>query len=216
MTIPMPMNSRLIPAWEDTPANRITIGRLFVGIAGINASYWLFDLPALALASLVVAAFLDAVDGYVARATKCSELGAFLDPVADKGIHLSALFAAMDYMQFSPWIVVPATVIISYDLAVMVARTLTNAIRTSGTAKWKQAILFSAVTTLLTGIAFQENRDIQEVFTAGSFSLEIVGTGLLWLSAMWSLWSAWVYFRAHTGALVRVARWILHYIPIKP
>lgn len=80
-----------------TTANKITIVRILLVpffvtqviyyVAGGNEFY-----RVTALASFAVAAITDALDGYVARRYhQQSELGAFLDPLADKLLLLSAI-----------------------------------------------------------------------------------------------------------------------------
>jgi CDP-diacylglycerol--glycerol-3-phosphate 3-phosphatidyltransferase len=80
-----------------TTANKITILRILLipffvvemiyYIRTGNANFWLAGLL-----SFVVAAFLDGVDGYIARRYhQWSELGTILDPLADKLLLVSAI-----------------------------------------------------------------------------------------------------------------------------
>jgi CDP-diacylglycerol--glycerol-3-phosphate 3-phosphatidyltransferase len=67
-----------------TVANLLTIARMAMAAA---AAFLALDAraPAAAVALLVLAALLDAFDGWYARAfTQCSALGTHLDPLADK------------------------------------------------------------------------------------------------------------------------------------
>lgn len=69
----------------------------------------------LALASFVLAAITDALDGFVARRTKVTTLGRFLDPVADKLLLASAFIVLPIVYQFPVWI---SVVVVSRDVII--------------------------------------------------------------------------------------------------
>ena len=108
-------------------ANLITLGRLlltpFVVYCLLTASYgWAF-------AAFVIAGLTDAVDGYIAkRWHQQTELGAYLDPLADKTL-LVSIFVVLGYLgQRDPatapipvWLVVAA---VSRDLLIIGAMLL--------------------------------------------------------------------------------------------
>ncbi len=80
------------PSALATPANAITIARLlctpfFVALIVVQGATWL------TAAVGAVVAFSDGIDGYVARRQGTTRSGAFLDPLADKVVVLSSLFA---------------------------------------------------------------------------------------------------------------------------
>ena len=95
--------------------NLITIGRLvlvpFV-VAMISNGRWDF-----AFAGFVVAGISDAVDGFLARRFDMrSELGAYLDPIADKAL-LVSIYVALAVVGVMPgWL---AIVVVSRDLMIM-------------------------------------------------------------------------------------------------
>lgn len=93
-----------------TLANKITIGRIllipvFVGCAVYYAQSVKSGTPVevwrwAAIASFVVAAASDGVDGFIARRFhQRSRLGRLLDPLADKGLLLSAIIT----LSLTPW-----------------------------------------------------------------------------------------------------------------
>ncbi len=84
-----------------TPANALTAARLlatpvfiaFIVVSG--ASWW-------TVAVGVIVAGTDGVDGWIARRQGTTRSGAFLDPLADKVVVLSALFL-LSYQGVLPW-----------------------------------------------------------------------------------------------------------------
>ena len=98
-------------AQEDTPKltipNAITIVRFLLVPAVIYAL--LAGRTDLALVGFVVAGISDGVDGFIARQfDQRSELGAYLDPVADK-LLLVSVFVVLGYMGELPlWLVIAA------------------------------------------------------------------------------------------------------------
>ena len=98
-------------AQEDTPKltipNAITIVRFLLVPAVIYAL--LGGRTDLALVGFVVAGISDGVDGFIARQfDQRSELGAYLDPVADK-LLLVSVFVVLGYMGELPlWLVIAA------------------------------------------------------------------------------------------------------------
>ena len=58
------------------------------------------------------AAITDWFDGFLARAwAQETKLGSMLDPIADKAMVVIALMVIVGYSSMSPWLVLPATVI---------------------------------------------------------------------------------------------------------
>lgn len=95
--------------------NLITIGRLFLVpfvVAMISQGHW-----HLAFTAFVVAGVSDAVDGYIARRFDMrSELGAYLDPLADKALLVSIYVSLAIVGQLPGWL---AIVVVSRDMMIM-------------------------------------------------------------------------------------------------
>ncbi len=103
-----------------TPANAITITRMFLAlpflafVARDGASYW-------ALASWIVLAGSDGLDGYLARRHGTTRSGAFLDPLADKVLVLGAGWALVAFGTFW-WL--PVVIITARELGISVFRSI--------------------------------------------------------------------------------------------
>ena len=72
-----------------TAANQLTLLRFF--LIPVFVLCMLYGMPGWALVTFAVAGATDALDGYIARHTGTSTLGAWLDPMADK-LLLLAMF----------------------------------------------------------------------------------------------------------------------------
>jgi phosphatidylglycerophosphate synthase len=80
------------PSALATPANAVTLGRLFLSpllwaMVAVNGPSWV------ALGMWIVLASTDGVDGWMARRMGTTRSGAFLDPLADKALVLGAMWA---------------------------------------------------------------------------------------------------------------------------
>ncbi len=84
--------------------NFITIGRILL----VPVTVWLIISGEflLAFAAFVAAGISDGVDGYIARRfDQRSELGAYLDPLADKAL-LVSIYVSLGFLKFLPaWLV---------------------------------------------------------------------------------------------------------------
>jgi cardiolipin synthase (CMP-forming) len=85
--------------------NIITIGRILL----VPITVWLIISGAFSLAfvAFVAAGVSDGVDGFIARKfNQRSELGAYLDPIADKAL-LVSIYLSLGFLQFLPaWLVI--------------------------------------------------------------------------------------------------------------
>jgi CDP-diacylglycerol---glycerol-3-phosphate 3-phosphatidyltransferase len=90
------------PSALATPANALTLARLLATplfillIADKGANWWTVAVGVLVAGS-------DGVDGWIARRQGTTRSGAFLDPLADKVVVLSALFL-LSYQHVLPWL----------------------------------------------------------------------------------------------------------------
>ncbi|MFK7754769.1 MAG: CDP-diacylglycerol--glycerol-3-phosphate 3-phosphatidyltransferase [Sedimentitalea sp.] len=101
-----------------------------------------------ALMLFVSAAITDWFDGYLARAWKQeTKLGAMLDPIADKAMVIVALMVIVGYSSMSPWLVLPATMILFREVFVSGLREYLG--DTAGTLKVTQLAKFKTSTQMI-------------------------------------------------------------------
>lgn len=130
----MPVDPSSVKTW----ANLVTVARVLV------APFMFLLIPEkpggawLAFALWFVLCFSDGVDGYLARRHGATNLGAFLDPLADKVLVLGAMFFLVNNDTF--WIL-PVVVIAARELMISLYRTFVGAkgisVPASKIAKWK-------------------------------------------------------------------------------
>jgi CDP-diacylglycerol--glycerol-3-phosphate 3-phosphatidyltransferase len=106
-----------------------------------------------ALVLFVGAAVTDWFDGYLARAWKqTTKLGAMLDPIADKAMVVIALMVIVGYSSMSPWLVLPATVILFREVFVSGLREFlgdtAGTLKVTKLAKWKTTAQMIAIAVL--------------------------------------------------------------------
>jgi len=156
-----------------TVANRITLARIvltgFFMVAlftddflmryfGISSAMITFVSRALALLFLILAAATDAIDGAVARRTRSTDLGALLDPLADKILVSAAFisFVALREVFVPAWMVV---IIISREFAVtglrLLAATKGEIIPAGRLGKHKTAWQVGIIVTVLFFLLFK-------------------------------------------------------------
>ena len=151
-----------------------------------------------ALAIFIAAAVTDFFDGYLARAwSQQSSLGRMLDPIADKLLVSAAiLMLAADHTirGATLW---AAIVILCREVLVSGLREYLAGLRVpvpvTAVAKWKTAGQLVALGFLIAGPA-------GEAILPGSTT---VGTLLLWLAAILTLYTGWDYMKAsyqHVGS----------------
>ncbi len=131
----------------------------------------------------VVAGLSDALDGWLARRLeRVTELGAALDPVADKILQASALVMLTADGRVPA---VAAAILLARDLLVGGLRQTSRGrvdLSVTRVAKWKTALVFAA----LSGLLFAPG-------VPGVEWLTVAGTGLLWAGVALSLWSGSLY-----------------------
>jgi cardiolipin synthase len=136
------------------------------------------------------AGFTDWLDGHFARRWKQqSEIGRFLDPIADKLLVSAVLFMLAALDRFSDWALFPSLVILSREILVSGLREYLAGLRVrvpvSRLAKWKTAIQMVAIGVLIVG-------------DAGPAWLPTVEIGevLLWIAALLTIVTGYDYLRA--------------------
>ena len=144
-----------------------------------------------------LAAVTDWLDGYLARRMKqTTPFGAFLDPVADKLIVVSALIVLITY-HHNAWLTIPSLIIVGREIVISALREWmaemndSVAIAVSYLGKVKTTLQMIAITFLL--IVPVESQSIAMK----------MGYILLYLAAVMTLWSMWQYLRAAWTSLKR-------------
>lgn len=172
---------------------RIALIPAFVGVFYLH-SWW---GNAVAAGIFLIAALTDYLDGWLARRwNQSTRFGAFLDPVADKLMVAAALVLLVEY-HGTPWLAVPAIVIISREMAVSalrewmaeIGRRTTVAVSQIG--KVKTVLQMTAITLLL---AFEPDFDSSRRIIFSQFF--VFNYVLLYLATLLTLWSMVLYLKA--------------------
>lgn len=170
--------------------NLLTLSRIAV-IPLLLASFYLpGELSSwVPLGLFVAAGITDFFDGYLARRNKqTSNLGRFLDPVADKLLVSSALLFLVSVDRITDWLLIPAVVILCREIMVSGLREYLAELRVgmpvSRLAKWKTAAQILALCFLLGGPAAQSY-----------FDAVLIGTVLLWAAGILTMWTGYDYLR---------------------
>ncbi len=175
--------------WRNNIPNYLTYFRIMV-IPGLVAAsymhaYWLCAL------FFFLAGVTDWLDGYVARLLKAqSNVGRFLDPIADKLLVATALMLlvshARENLDVGRAMMIPAIAIVCREILVSGLREYLAEIRisvpVSKLAKYKTAAQMAAIFLLLLG------PDGPSWLHAG-----ILGNILLWLAALLTLVTGYAY-----------------------
>lgn len=137
-----------------------------------------------------LSAFTDWLDGYLARSlSQTTQLGAFLDPVADKLLVAVSLVMVLS-AHLIPYLGVAAAIIIGREIAISALREWMSGIgkragvAVTQVAKFKTAIQMIALTMLIW-------------YHPGSFEwLLWLGPLLLYVAAVLTMWSMCIYLKA--------------------
>lgn len=147
-----------------------------------------FAHPAAAIL-LALAAFTDWLDGYLARSlSQMTELGAFLDPVADKLLVAIALVMVLSENLF-PYLGLAAAIIIGREIAISALREWMSmigkrvSVKVTIIAKFKTTLQMVALVMLVW-------------YHPGSYEwLTWCGPVLLYLAAILTIWTMFVYLK---------------------
>ena len=158
-----------------------------------------------AVAIFIAAGVTDFLDGYYARVWgQQSAFGRMLDPIADKLLVSSCLLmlAADDTIRgWSLWV---AIIILCREILVSGLREYLAGLRVrvpvTRLAKWKTTVQLVAIGFLLGGEA--GDRDFGLLTGITSPVVTQIGLGLLWISAIVTLYTGWDYFRAGVHHLI--------------
>ena len=138
-----------------TLPNILTLIRLLAA-PGVALMFLYFSRPFADWCALVLflgAAITDWFDGYLARAWGAeTKIGAMLDPIADKAMVVIALMVIVGYSSMSPWLVLPATLILFREVFVSGLREylghLSGTLKVTRLAKWKTTLQMVAIAVL--------------------------------------------------------------------
>ena len=171
--------------------NIITLARILLVPVFVVIYLWPGDGTYLIAATLfAVAAATDWLDGYLARRlNQTTPFGAFLDPVADKLIVVSALTVLLA-QHSTVWLTLPGLIIIGREIMISALREWMAEMNSSVTVavsylgKIKTSLQMIAIAVLL---ALPPNSDSGLIFA---------GYTLLYVAALMTLWSMSVYLQA--------------------
>lgn len=154
------------------------LGRFQIGEEVITVSEMIATLI------FITAAVTDGLDGYIARKRQLvTNLGKFLDPLADKLLISAALISLVEMQRLDAWI---ATVIISREFAVtglrLVAAVEGKVIAASALGKLKTIVQIIAIAAL-----------ILNNFPFSTFSFPFSDI-FVWLAVVITVWSGVDYF----------------------
>jgi cardiolipin synthase len=150
-----------------------------------------------ACALFSAAAVTDWLDGHMARRwEQQSEIGRFLDPIADKLLVSATIFMLTAFGRLSAQALLPALVILCREILVSGLREYLAELRVgmpvSRLAKWKTLIQMVAIGFLIVG-------------DAGPAFLPVAGIGetLLWVAALLTLVTGYDYLQAGLRHMAR-------------
>jgi cardiolipin synthase (CMP-forming) len=173
--------------------NVLTYGRLAAVPIVVAFLFWPHVAWArwTALAIYIAAAITDFFDGYLARAwSQQSSLGRMLDPIADKLLVAAVLLALTADRTISGPSLWAAVVILCREILVSGLREylaeLQVPVPVTAVAKWKTTVQLISLGFLIAGSA-------GEAVLPGSIA---VGTVLLWIAAILTLYTGWDYMKA--------------------
>ncbi|MEO8936577.1 MAG: CDP-diacylglycerol--glycerol-3-phosphate 3-phosphatidyltransferase [Burkholderiaceae bacterium] len=179
----MPINLPILLTWLRIVLIPLVVGVFFLPDAWMSGA----EKNVTATVVFVVAALTDWLDGWLARRWKqTSSFGAFLDPVADK---LMVTAALMILLQLSRINALVALVIVGREIAISALREwmaklgASNSVAVHWLGKIKTIAQMVAIPMLLYDNFF--------VF----FDSHYVGTRLIWIAALLTVWSMAYYMR---------------------
>ena len=184
-----------------TLPNLLTLSRILV-IPPIVALLW-FDNPTTRWAALFLyaaACITDFFDGYLARSLgETSQLGRFLDPVADKLLVAAVILMLCAFGRIDGLAILAALVILCREILVSGLREFLAGVKVglpvSGLAKWKTTIQMFALGFLIVGSASPD-----------WIPAVLIGVCGLWAAAALTLVTGYDYVRAGIRHMVGVPK----------
>ncbi len=164
-----------------------------IALIPVLVVFFYLPYPWANLATAVVfvsAAITDWLDGYIARKTgQLTSFGAFLDPVADKLMVATALVLLIQQnpkalFALASAIIIGREIVISALREWMAEMGESGRVKVSGIGKLKTIFQMTAISLLLL------HEDI------GTVPIALIGEMLLYVAAVLTLWSMWVYLHS--------------------
>lgn len=182
------LNCRYMSEWKKRLPMQLTLSRMYLlpfilGCMWPREFFWSF----LGATLFIVASITDYYDGYFARKfSAVSNMGKFMDPVADK-VLVTSVLTAMIPLGVDPYMVIILTIrdtLVGGLRAVAAADGIVIAAKSGG--KWKTGLQMVAIpATMLT--------DLPKSLTI----ISVIGYWTLWISVILSLWSGYQYYEAY-------------------
>jgi CDP-diacylglycerol--glycerol-3-phosphate 3-phosphatidyltransferase len=143
----------------------------------------------------------DFLDGWLARRQNLvTVIGKFIDPLADKLVVVSALIMLVHLGRVAAWVVI---VIMAREFIITGLRTIAMSegivIPASQEGKYKTGLQLAGISFLLLHYSYPVNFLVETV----EVDANVVGTWLLYLSLVLSVWSAWRYLADFVDAVYR-------------
>ncbi|MGP6087048.1 CDP-diacylglycerol--glycerol-3-phosphate 3-phosphatidyltransferase [Antarctobacter jejuensis] len=208
-----------------TLPNILTILRLLAA-PGLAIMFLYFSRPVADWCALILfmgAAITDWFDGHLARSwQQITKLGTMLDPIADKAMVLIALTVIIGFSSWSPWLVLPATVIVFREVFVSGLREFlgdtAGMLKVTKLAKWKTTAQMVAIAVLFAQGIFEHYLVVSSIGMGDEIIGQVLrgevedvmglrwkyqgmvwsgqgGLALLWVAAALTLITGWDYFR---------------------
>lgn len=147
----------------------------------------------------LLASVTDFFDGYLARTWKAtSNLGRFLDPIADKLLVAAAILMLVHFEGIGRYDIIPAIAILCREILVSGLREflaqINVSVPVSNLSKIKTAVQMIAIFLLLLGV---EGPSFEQVEAITETNLtEFLGRILLWASSILTLITGYAYLRS--------------------
>ena len=187
----MPFNLPIALTWLRVAAIPLLIGIFYLPNSWLGTA----DKNLFATALFIMAAVTDWLDGFLARRMKLeSAFGQFLDPVADKLIVAAALLVLLNMDRVQVWV---ALVIIGREITISALREwmaqigASKSVAVNMIGKLKTTAQLVAITFLL-----------YDDTLFGWINCAQVGTWLIWVACILTLWSMFYYLQKALPLLV--------------
>ncbi len=182
--------------------NMLTLARIAVIPVFVWFTYDADPLYSLWAAVLfALASITDVVDGWLARKLNLiTVVGKFLDPLADKLIVMAALIMMVRLGRCAAWVVI---VLIARELIVSGLRTIAATegmvIAAGQEGKWKTSMQLVGIIAL----CVHYTHPVNLIWATYPVDFNWMGKVLVYLSTVFSVWSAGVYFKAFLNMLAK-------------